>query len=76
MERVCAAWRLALWRMNTGSMLKIDSSNFSVVTYSTTSLTEWRHVSTCVRQSNMMNIGFIIWGCISPIWVAPGEVCF
>jgi hypothetical protein len=37
--------------MNTGSVLKIDSSNFSVVTYWTTLLTEWRHLTTCVRQS-------------------------
>jgi hypothetical protein len=37
--------------MNTESMLKIDLVTFPVVTYSTTSLTEWRHLSTCVRQS-------------------------
>jgi len=37
--------------MNTGSMLKIDSNNFSVVKYSTTSLTEWRQLCTCVRHS-------------------------
>jgi hypothetical protein len=28
MVRVCACLKLALWPMNTGSMLKIDSSNF------------------------------------------------
>jgi hypothetical protein len=33
---------------------------FSVVTYSTTSLTEWRHLSTCVRQSLADGVHLVI----------------